>query len=52
LHPETGLGQPEQLKHQYSGLWSRRINKEHRIIYEIAENAIYILSMKGHYLDK
>jgi toxin YoeB len=33
-HPFTGTGKPEQLKHQLTGLWSRRINKEHRIIYE------------------
>lgn len=32
--PYSGTGKPEALKHQYSGVWSRRINKEHRIIYE------------------
>lgn len=33
LHPFEGIGKPEPLKYQLSGLWSRRINKEHRIIY-------------------
>jgi len=48
-HPTTGTGKPEQLKHSLSGLWSRRINKEHRLIYEIVDYIIYILSAKGHY---
>ena len=53
LHPFQGIGKPESLKHELSGKWSRRINKEHRIIYQItAENNIEILSilsLKGHY---
>ena len=36
-HPETGSGKPEPLKYNLSGLWSRRINKRDRIIYEIIE---------------
>ncbi|MDD2528488.1 MAG: type II toxin-antitoxin system YoeB family toxin [Lentimicrobium sp.] len=32
-----------------SGCWSRRINKEHRILYEVYDNKIIVLSMKGHY---
>ncbi|MBQ4206503.1 MAG: Txe/YoeB family addiction module toxin, partial [Bacteroidales bacterium] len=31
-HPTTGIGKPEQLKHRLSGLWSRRIDKENRIV--------------------
>ena len=53
LHPFEGIGKPEQLKHQLSGKWSRRINQEHRIIYQVIdENTIEILniiSLKGHY---
>lgn len=47
----TGIGKPEPLKHNLSGLWSRRINKEHRLVYEINEtnNKIIIHSLKGHY---
>jgi len=51
--PFEGIGKPEPLKYNLSGVWSRRINQEHRIIYEIIdENTIEILniiSLKGHY---
>ena len=53
LHPFEGIGKPEQLKHQLSGRWSRRINQEHRIIYKVTEEntieILNILSLKGHY---
>jgi toxin YoeB len=53
LNPFEGIGKPEALKHDLSGYWSRRIDGEHRIIYEIIdENTIDILSiisLKGHY---
>ncbi len=48
-HPFTGTGKPEPLKHSLSGLWSRRINKEHRLIYQVEDDIVYILSAKGHY---
>lgn len=50
-NPFEGIGKPEQLKHEFSGYWSRRINKEHRIVYEVIEeeNKIVVLSLKGHY---
>ena len=52
-NPFQGIGKPEPLKQNLSGVWSRRINQEHRIIYEIIdENTIEILniiSLKGHY---
>lgn len=47
--PFEGVGKPEPLKHELSGSWSRRINIEHRIVYEIKEGIIYIHSLKGHY---
>ncbi len=47
--PYEGVGKPEPLKHSLSGYWSRRINQEHRIVYEIEENKILIFSLKGHY---
>ena len=52
--PFEGIGKPEPLKHQLSGLWSRRIDKKHRIIYEIGIEdqkikIITILSLKDHY---
>ena len=51
LHPKTGLGKPEQLKHELSNYWSRRISDKHRIIYRFSEETVYILSLKGHYYD-
>lgn len=47
--PYEGTGKPEALKHKLSGLWSRRINKEHRLIYEVVDDVITIFSVKGHY---
>jgi len=53
LHPFEGLGKPEPLKYELSGKWSRRINREHRLIYQVTDNndieILSILSMKGHY---
>jgi toxin YoeB len=47
--PFSGSGKPEALKHKLSGMWSRRINKEHRLVYEVEGNVVFILSAKGHY---
>lgn len=44
-----GKGKPEPLKYELSGCWSRRINTEHRLIYKIKDNDIYILSCRYHY---
>lgn len=44
-----GIGKPEPLKHELSGYWSRRITDEHRLVYKISDNTIYILSCKEHY---
>jgi toxin YoeB len=48
-HPYEGIGKPEPLKYDLSGKWSRRINEEHRIIYEINNDILHIHSLKGHY---
>ena len=47
--PYNGIGKPEALKYEFSGKWSRRINEEHRIVYEVTANVLYIYSLKGHY---
>ena len=47
--PFTGTGKPEHLKHSFAGCWSRRINQEHRLVYEVLDNKILIHSVKGHY---
>lgn len=51
IHPSTGTGQPEKLKHELSGKFSRRINRKHRLVYEIDEVAktVRVLSAKAHY---
>ncbi len=49
ITPFSGTGKPEPLKHNLSGLWSRRINREHRIVYEVLDKIIVIHSLKGHY---
>lgn len=53
-HPYFGIGKPEPLKHDLAGLWSRRIDKKHRIVYQIIEEKItvYVVAAKGHYDDK
>ena len=49
LDPFVGIGKPELLKYELIGKWSRRINKEHRIIYKTEENILKIYSLKDHY---
>jgi toxin YoeB len=49
--PFTGLGKPEPLKYELSGYWSRRITDEHRLVYEVTETEIIILSCRFHYDD-
>jgi toxin YoeB len=43
-HPFEGIGKPEALKHNLSGKWSRRIDEEHRIIYDVTNNIINVYS--------
>ena len=47
--PFSGLGKPEALKHELSGCWSRRINQEHRLVYQVQEDKIRILACRFHY---
>ena len=48
----SGLGKPEQLRGDLSGLWSRRINDKDRLVYKIDETSVYILACRFHYADK
>ena len=54
IHPELGIGKSEKLKFEFSGYWSRQINKKDRLVYRINEEIItvFIISAKGHYDDK
>ena len=47
--PYSGIGKPEPLKHDLSGCWSRRINKEHRIVYQITDDIINVIQVRYHY---
>ena len=47
--PFEGLGDPEPLKHNWSGYWSRRINREHRLVYKVTDTAIIIVQCRYHY---
>ena len=48
-NPFGGLGKPEPLMYDLKGLWSRRINLNDRLIYEINPEYIFVYSIKGHY---
>ena len=41
-NPFEGIGKPEPLKHQWSGYWSRRVTEEHRIVYKVESDHLYI----------
>ena len=47
--PFSGIGKPEPLKHGLSGYWSRRINDEHRIVYTVKDDFIFIAQARYHY---
>ncbi|WP_026632177.1 Txe/YoeB family addiction module toxin [Dyadobacter alkalitolerans] len=53
-NPYSGIGKPEQLKNNLSGLWSRRIDKKHRLVYQIIEETVtvFVIAAQGHYDDK
>ena len=46
--PFTGLGKPEALKHNMNGYWSRRINQEHRLIYQVTDAEIIVIACKSY----
>jgi toxin YoeB len=51
-NPFEGIGKPEALKYNLQGTWSRKINEEHRIVYEIPDEGVLLIhSLKGHYTD-
>ncbi|MEU2104332.1 Txe/YoeB family addiction module toxin [Nocardia sp. NPDC019255] len=47
--PFEGIGKPEPLKHDLAGYWSRRITQEHRLVYRIVDDAVWIAKAGKHY---
>jgi toxin YoeB len=47
--PFEGIGKPEPLKHSMTGYWSRRINDEHRIVYKVDDDGMFIAQLRYHY---
>ncbi len=47
--PYSGIGKPEALKYELSGYWSRRINREHRLLYKVEDSYIGIYALRYHY---
>ena len=47
--PYKGKGKPEPLRHALSGYWSRRINEEHRFVYRVKEDLLFIAQLRYHY---
>ncbi len=47
--PFSGIGKPEPLRGSLSGWWSRRINKEHRLVYRVGEESLLIAQCRYHY---
>ena len=47
--PSAGIGKPEPLKHGLSGYWSRRIDREHRIVYKVMGDDLLIAQLRHHY---
>ena len=48
-NPYSGLGKPEPLKYKYQGFWSRKIDNEHRLIYQVKNDEIRIAKCRFHY---
>ena len=48
-NPFDGIGKPEPLKNELSGWWSRRIDGEHRLVYQVNNEVLIIAQARGHY---
>ncbi len=47
--PFEGTGKPEPLRHDFAGCWSRRITQEHRLVYQVGDDAITVIRCRYHY---
>lgn len=48
-NPFDGIGKPEPLRFEFAGKWSRRINEEHRIVYQVTDKEIVVFQCRYHY---
>jgi toxin YoeB len=48
-NPHSGIGKPEPLRHSFAGYWSRRIDREHRLVYRATEQGILLAQLRYHY---
>lgn len=49
IDPKKGTGKPEPLKHDFTGYWSRRIDRENRLVYLFDDDSVCIIQAKDHY---
>jgi toxin YoeB len=49
IDPYKGKGKPKPLRHALAGYWSRRIDGEHRLIYKVKEESLFIVQLRYHY---
>jgi toxin YoeB len=47
--PRSGIGKPEPLRHALAGFWSRRIDDEHRLVYRVEGDTLWIIQIRYHY---
>lgn len=47
--PYSGIGKPEPLRYEFQGCWSRRIDKEHRLVYKIINDLLIVIAARFHY---
>ena len=47
--PFSGIGKPERLKYDLAGCWSRRINAEHRLVYQVRDDMLIVVQCRYHY---
>ncbi|MDZ4185304.1 MAG: Txe/YoeB family addiction module toxin [Desulfuromonadales bacterium] len=47
--PYEGIGDPEPLKHNWAGYWSRRIDREHRLVYKVRDEGLVVVQFRYHY---
>lgn len=48
-NPHAGIGKPEPLRHSLAGFWSRRIDQEHRLVYQVTDQGILLAQLRYHY---